>query len=159
MCSVAIAAVLTMGVAGTAGANVVSDVQRELGVTADGVMGPQTKKAIKRYQRRHHLTVDGIVGPETLRSLGLTAKAATAKSGTRAILEGIAACESGGDPTSVSDDGTYRGKYQFTRQTWRSLGGKGDPAKASEREQDRRARRLYRSQGLDPWPACGAAYS
>jgi hypothetical protein len=28
-------------------------------------------------------------------------------------LEAIASCESGGDPTIVSSDGTYRGKYQF----------------------------------------------
>ena len=28
-------------------------------------------------------------------------------------LEAIAACESGGDPTAVSADGTYHGKYQF----------------------------------------------
>ena len=29
-------------------------------------------------------------------------------------LEAIASCESGGDPTIVSSDGSYRGKYQFS---------------------------------------------
>ena len=41
--------------------------------------------------------------------------------------EGIASCESGGDPTAVSADGAYRGKYQFDYGTWASVGGAGDP--------------------------------
>ena len=72
-----------------------------------------------------------------------------------AILHKIAECESGGDPTAVSSNGLYRGKFQFHRSTWRSMGGKGDPAKASESEQDRRALRLYRAEGTKPWPVCG----
>jgi len=47
-----------------------------------------------------------------------------------ATLESIASCESGGDPTAVSSDGTYRGKYQFDYGTWASMGGSGDPAAA-----------------------------
>ena len=43
----------------------------------------------------------------------------------------IAQCESGGDPTAVSADGTYRGKYQFTAPRG-ALGGSGDPAAAPE---------------------------
>lgn len=70
-------------------------------------------------------------------------------------LESIAACESGGDPTAVSPDGTYRGKYQFDYGTWESVGGYGDPAAASEREQDYRAALLYLSRGPSPWPVCG----
>ena len=41
-------------------------------------------------------------------------------------LEAIASCESGGDPTVVSADGAYRGKYQFDYGTWASVGGSGD---------------------------------
>src|SRR4051794_16433679 len=33
--------------------------------------------------------------------------------GVPAALEGIAACESGGDPHAVGGGGAYRGKYQF----------------------------------------------
>jgi len=69
-------------------------------------------------------------------------------------LRAIAECESGGDPTAVSSDGTYRGKYQFSRPTWRSVGGTGDPADATESEQDRRAVKLYRAEGTAPWPNC-----
>ncbi len=72
-----------------------------------------------------------------------------------ATLESIAACESGGDPTSVSADGTYRGKYQFDRGTWASVGGSGDPAAAPEAEQDRRAALLYSRSGASAWPVCG----
>ena len=72
----------------------------------------------------------------------------------RATLEGIASCESGGDPTAVSPDGRYRGKYQFTRATWRSLGGTGDPARATEAEQDRLAALLMERQGPSAWPVC-----
>jgi hypothetical protein len=74
---------------------------------------------------------------------------------TLATLESIAACESGGDPTAVSADGAYRGKYQFDYGTWESVGGHGDPAAAPEQEQDYRAALLYSRSGSSPWPVCG----
>jgi hypothetical protein len=70
-------------------------------------------------------------------------------------LEAIASCESGGDPTAISSDGSYRGKYQFSFETWASVGGSGDPAAAPEAEQDYRAALLYTSAGSSPWPVCG----
>jgi hypothetical protein len=72
-----------------------------------------------------------------------------------ATLEAIASCESGGDPTIVSSDGSYRGKYQFDFGTWESVGGTGDPAAAPEAEQDYRAALLYAQAGSSPWPVCG----
>lgn len=74
---------------------------------------------------------------------------------TIGTLESIAACESGGDPTAVSSDGSYRGKYQFDFGTWESVGGSGDPAAAPEAEQDYRAALLYAQSGSSPWPVCG----
>jgi hypothetical protein len=73
----------------------------------------------------------------------------------RATLERIAACESHGNPRAIGGGGAYRGKYQFSYGTWASVGGKGDPARASEREQDRRAAMLLRSGGRGHWPVCG----
>ena len=91
-----------------------------------------------------------------------SAAATTAPAGTPATggaapphLEAIAACESGGDPGAVDASGTYRGKYQFDMQTWASVGGSGDPAAASEAEQDARAAQLYAQSGSSPWPVCG----
>ena len=69
-------------------------------------------------------------------------------------LEAIAACESGGDPTAVNPAGYY-GKYQFDEGTWASVGGSGNPADASEAEQDYRAALLYSQAGSSPWPVCG----
>lgn len=74
---------------------------------------------------------------------------------SQATLDAIAACESGGDPTAVSSDGSYRGKYQFDYGTWAAVGGSGDPAAASEAEQDYRAALLYSRAGSSPWPVCG----
>jgi len=69
-------------------------------------------------------------------------------------LDAIASCESGGNPSAVSADGTYRGKYQFDYGTWASVGGSGDPAAAPEKEQDYRAALLYARGGSSPWPIC-----
>lgn len=73
----------------------------------------------------------------------------------RELLDKIAKCESNGDPTIVSSSGVYRGKYQFDKTTWKSVGGSGDPAAASEEEQDQRAAILLRQRGTAPWPVCG----
>jgi hypothetical protein len=132
----------------------VAAVQQALGITADGVFGPQTRRAVKRFQRANGLTVDGIVGPQTLAALGLSGRDSSA-SAASTTLEQIAQCESGGDPTAISADGRYRGKYQFSRATWRAMGGTGDPAKAPEAEQDRLAAALLAQRGTAPWPVCG----
>jgi hypothetical protein len=151
----------------------VAAVQRALGVAADGIYGPRTRAAVKRFQRRSGLVADGVAGPETRGALGIepagsaeaaeaavpaeaaTRESASAPTGeTTARLARIAACESGGDPTAVSSDGAFRGKYQFTRETWRAMGGVGDPAAAPEAEQDRRAALLLEREGGSPWPVC-----
>jgi lysozyme family protein len=134
----------------------VAAVQRALGISADGIAGPQTRRAIRSFQRANGLLVDGVVGPQTLAALGLSTGSASAQvsSGSDAVLARIAECESGGDPTIVSADGRYRGKYQFSRATWRAMGGSGDPAKAPEAEQDRLAAALLAARGTSPWPNC-----
>ena len=69
-------------------------------------------------------------------------------------LQAIAACESGGDPTAIGGGGMYRGKYQFSMETWAAVGGSGDPAAAPEAEQDKRAALLYAQSGPGQWPVC-----
>jgi resuscitation-promoting factor RpfB len=136
----------------------VRSIQRALGIPADGIFGAQTERAVRRFQRRKGLVPDGVVGPQTRQALGLDPFSSTSVR-TRgvqlpAVLERIAQCESGGNPRAVSPDGTYRGKYQFSRETWRRLGGSGDPADAPEWRQDRMALELYRQSGTAPWPSC-----
>jgi Transglycosylase-like domain/Putative peptidoglycan binding domain len=137
----------------------VRQVQEALGVEADGVFGAQTERAVRRFQKSKGLTVDGIVGPATRDALGLEpfASGSVRRSSSvklPRILRQIAECESGGNPRAVSPGGQYRGKYQFSVDTWRGLGGKGDPADAPEAEQDRLALKLYRQAGTSPWPNC-----
>ena len=152
----------------------VAAVQRKLGLEADGVFGSQTDRAVKRFQRRKDLVADGIVGPVTRDALRLKpfsyksvfhpnerrrprgGGGGGGLSGLPAALIRIAECESEGDPTAISADGRYRGKYQFLRSTWQNWGGRGsDPAEASEEHQDSVALRLYRARGTAPWPNCG----
>jgi hypothetical protein len=161
--------------AGSSG-SAVSALQAALGTAQTGRYTASTARAVRKFQRAHGLTVDGVVGPQTAAALGLPS---SAQSGTQATSSGgavagggaassgadgstlakIAQCESGGDPTAVSSDGIYRGKYQFTRSTWKQMGGSGDPAAAPEDEQDRLAAALLAAQGTAPWPVCGQGLS
>jgi hypothetical protein len=83
------------------------------------------------------------------------AQSSSTGSSSGAGLDGIKACESGGDYGAVSASGKYRGAYQFDQQTWQSVGGSGDPAAASPAEQDQRAAALQQQRGSSPWPSCG----
>ena len=156
----------TSSTAVRAAGSTVAALQSALGITPDGVYGPNTRRAVRNYQRNQGLAVDGIAGPVTLAHLGLsssssgaatTPAAAPAGSGTapNATLAKIAQCESSGNPAAVSPSGQYRGKYQFSRQTWAEYGGSGDPAAAPEAEQDRIAAALLAARGTQPWPVCG----
>ena len=59
-------------------------------------------------------------------------------------------CESGNNYRIHTGNGHY-GAYQFDLATWRSVGGKGYPYRASKAEQDARALILYRERGWQPW--------
>lgn len=70
----------------------------------------------------------------------------------------MARCESHGNPRAVNSRGGYYGLYQFSKTSWRSVGGTGLPHQASPEEQTLRAQMLYmrvngRWQGQ--WPHCG----
>ena len=85
-------------------------------------------------------------------------RAPSTRSGGKANLSGawakVANCESSGNPRAVNPAGYY-GLFQFDKQTWRSVGGSGNPANASAAEQLMRAKKLYAQRGASPWPVCG----
>ncbi|GAA4092836.1 MULTISPECIES: transglycosylase family protein [Actinomadura] len=90
--------------------------------------------------------------------LGVGPKPGGVGSAARLNWAALAKCESGGNPKAVNPAGYY-GLYQFSMQTWTSVGGSGKPSDASPAEQTYRAQLLYnkvngRWQGQ--WPNCGS---
>ncbi|NUP49053.1 MAG: DUF348 domain-containing protein [Catenulispora sp.] len=69
--------------------------------------------------------------------------------------DGLAKCESGGNPKSVGGGGLYFGLYQFSPSTWAAMGGSGLPSNATPAEQTYRAKLLYVRSGAGQWPVCG----
>jgi len=67
----------------------------------------------------------------------------------------IAVCESSLNPEAVNRTGKYRGLFQFDNRSWDYVGGTGDPAQASVREQLLRAQILVSRQGFNrAFPQC-----
>jgi hypothetical protein len=69
--------------------------------------------------------------------------------------DAIAQCESGGNWSTNTGNGTYGG-LQFKPATWAANGGVGSPATASRDEQIRVAENVAATQGLGAWPDCGS---
>jgi hypothetical protein len=95
----------------------------------------------------------------TLAATGLQAVSTTAPAAadpSRSAWAKLRMCESSGR-YHVNTGSGYYGAYQFDLPTWRSVGGKGYPHRASPREQDHRALYLYRMRGWQPWE-CARPY-
>ena len=65
----------------------------------------------------------------------------------------LAQCESGGNPATNTGNGFY-GMYQFTLETWQSLGGTGYPYEADAATQTAMAKKLQAQSGWGQWPGC-----
>lgn len=89
----------------------------------------------------------------------LPGTAGATEGATADTLRAIAGCESGSGPRSPGDpdvtgySGRHYGLFQFDLPTWRSVGGVGNPARASVAEQYRRASILLDRRGTQPWDA------
>ena len=81
------------------------------------------------------------------------------RAGSRAVLPDdvwhrLADCESNGNAAAVSRSGKYRGAFQFSIPTWRSLGYAGDPINHPYTTQLAAAKKLQARSGWGQWPAC-----
>ena len=47
----------------------VKQIQKALGIKADGIFGKDTEAAVKKFQKENGLVADGIIGPKTLEKL------------------------------------------------------------------------------------------
>jgi len=140
---------------------------REL-TTKDGELHPRAIDSLAREQRTLHRAEIALERErqrerreERLAAIAAEAAAVeeaastgTTDASTSPELESIAQCESGGDYSANTGNGYY-GAYQFTQETWESVGGSGLPSEASPAEQDQRAQMLLEQSGSSPWPNCG----
>lgn len=70
-------------------------------------------------------------------------------------LAALRQCESGGSYGTATGNG-YFGAYQFSADSWRSLGYRGLPHQAPPAVQDEAASRLWSRARWQPWPGCAA---
>lgn len=125
----------------------------------------EARRTLRRIQAREARTAAGRARQAAAATVAPAGPTTTPPNGrwpavpggpSRATLDRVAQCESGGNPRSVSSSGSFRGKYQFITSTWQAVGGAGDPAGASEAEQDYRAALLWVRSGPGQWPVCAA---
>jgi LysM repeat protein len=111
------------------------------------------KKVTKKSESRSESKVRK-TDRETRSSRSEDRPAASGRANLSGAWAKVANCESSGNPRAVNPAGYY-GLFQFDKQTWRSVGGSGNPAQASAAEQLMRAKKLYAQRGASPWPVCG----
>lgn len=116
----------------------VPSVAREGGPVVDDITPPVSRRAIRR-------------------PVPTPAQTSRSRHRSRTLnWRALAYCEATGNPRAVDPSGTYFGLYQFDLATWRSVGGRGNPADASPAEQTFRAELLHAQRGTAPWPVCGS---
>ena len=116
--------------------SVVKQVQRKVGVSADGIFGPATRSAVKRYQQRKGLVADGIVGPRTASAMGLSGSSSSGSSRsssgstTRTNFSGLVRQGSRGSvvkqiqrKVGVSADGIFGPATRSAVQRWQRSHG------------------------------------
>ena len=84
---------------------------------------------------------------------GGSAGATGGSAGDDGVWAQLAQCESGGKPETNTGNGFY-GMYQFTLETWQSLGGTGYPHEADAATQTAMAKKLQAQAGWGQWPGC-----
>lgn len=118
----------------------VTQIQRKVGVSADGAFGPATLAAVKSWQRSHGLSADGVVGPRTGSAMGLGGSSAATRPATstpsspsspsRTNFTGLVRAGSQGDlvkqvqrVVGVSADGAFGSATLAAVKRWQSSHG------------------------------------
>jgi hypothetical protein len=91
--------------------------------------------------------------PRASRSIKLAA-ATTGAPLSADVWSRLARCESSGNPKAVGGRGKFFGAFQFTLQTWHSLGMTGNPVDYPYDAQLEAAQRLQARSGWRNWPVC-----
>ena len=114
--------------------------------------------------------IDLSAPPETTTTISpttttTTTTAVASRLPTAAQWEQLRQCESNGDYTVRSANGSYYGAYQFNISTWDDVARRHAPllvgvlpSEASTQEQDFLAQKLWDERGRQPWPVCGARH-
>jgi len=123
-------------------------------LTLDGVKKAATPRTVEKKSETTKKTTKPKVNRDARTSRSEDRPKSSAKANLSGAWAKVANCESSGNPRAVNSAGYY-GLFQFDLQTWRSVGGSGNPAKASAAEQLMRAKKLYAQRGASPWPVCG----
>ena len=111
-------------------------------------MAPRSRTSVTKNLVR--LAVAGAV------ALGVPlAMTGTASAAPASVWDTLAQCESSGNWSTNTGNG-FSGGLQFTPQTWRAFGGKGQAHHASRAQQIAVAERVLQGQGWGAWPACSA---
>ena len=125
--------------AGSQGA-LVSQVQRALSVSVDGVFGPETDRAVRRFQYSSKLQVDGIVGPATWSALFGSAAGATGGDAPPEVKRQLAeTLRDAGRQMAVEAGASSADNGASIERGWRALGDPTASATSTKKSSPRSA--------------------
>ena len=103
---------------------------------------------------RPRADVDGIAGPQTLARARAARARPPARRAERHLLERIAQCESGGDPTRRVGGRPLPRQVPVLARDVARAGRQGRSRQGARGRQDRLAAKLLALSGTSPWPNC-----
>lgn len=73
----------------------VKQLQKKLGIVADGIFGQQTENKLKEWQKAHGLSADGVAGPKTWAAMGIAGTVPSGVQTERKITHIFVHCTAG----------------------------------------------------------------
>lgn len=95
----------------------VAQIQKALGIKADGAFGPATVKAVKAWQTAHGMKADGMAGPDLLLALGLVDLVLLEEWDEGALVQRVQ------ELVGVEADGIYAKKTMAAVRTYQKSNG------------------------------------